>query len=71
MMESLTVYLSSKQVQGSRSCGFLILGYSYGCRKKEIDGNPPVNPALISFESNLTGKTPANRGDGDDISQNP
>ncbi|MCR8632526.1 hypothetical protein [Paenibacillus radicis (ex Xue et al. 2023)] len=39
--------------------------------RKTIDGNPPVNPALIWFEIILTGKAPANLGDRDEISQNP
>ncbi|MCR8631191.1 hypothetical protein [Paenibacillus radicis (ex Xue et al. 2023)] len=39
--------------------------------RKTIDGNPPVNPAWISFELILTGKTPANLGNRDEISQNP
>ncbi|MGQ5392059.1 hypothetical protein ACT8ZS_14705 [Paenibacillus sp. M.A.Huq-84] len=38
--------------------------------RKEIDGNPHANPAWISPEINLTGKTNSNRGDMLDISQN-
>ncbi|MCR8631752.1 hypothetical protein [Paenibacillus radicis (ex Xue et al. 2023)] len=43
------------------------IGSSY---TKEIDGNPHVNPAWISLEINLTGKTNSNIGDMDGISQN-
>ncbi|MFD0677814.1 hypothetical protein ACFQ0C_13375 [Paenibacillus sp. GCM10027630] len=37
---------------------------------KEIDGNPHVNPAWISFEINITGKTNANIADIGDIIKN-
>ncbi|MCR8635700.1 hypothetical protein [Paenibacillus radicis (ex Xue et al. 2023)] len=40
-------------------------------KRKTIDGNPPVNPTWISFETNLTGKAPANLGDMAEISPNP
>ncbi|MGQ5391455.1 hypothetical protein ACT8ZS_11540 [Paenibacillus sp. M.A.Huq-84] len=47
------------------------LDFRAAAEGKEIDGNPPVNLAWISFESNITGKSTANIADMDDLSPNP